>query len=116
MSEFCKESVECSPNFTAIEQYWRVLAGIKLNNTVLECVHRYKYLGLTFFSSGSFMYAQEELYNKASKAYFKVSKDPLSLNPGLHTNMHVFDHTSGAKVQLFAYNKFGQKINSASHV
>jgi hypothetical protein len=23
---------------------------------------------------------------------------------------------SGAKVQLFAYNKFGQKINSASHV
>jgi hypothetical protein len=36
----------------------------KLNNTVLECVHRYKYLGLTFCSSGSFMYAQEELYNK----------------------------------------------------
>jgi hypothetical protein len=36
----------------------------KLNNTVLECVHRYKYLGLTFYSSGSFMYAQEELYNK----------------------------------------------------
>ena len=47
----------------------------KLNNTVLECVHRYKYLGLTFCSSGSFMYAQEELYNKASKAYFKLSKD-----------------------------------------
>lgn len=65
----------------------------KLNNTVLECVHRYKYLGLTFCSSGSFMYAQEELYNKASKAYFKLSKDLLSLNPGLHTSMHVFDHT-----------------------
>ena len=47
----------------------------KLNNTVLECVNRYKYLGLTFCSSGSFMYAQEELYNKASKAYFKLSKD-----------------------------------------
>ena len=62
----------------------------KLNNTVLECVHRYKYLGLTFCSSGSFMYAQEELYNKASKAYFKLSKDLLSLNPGLHTSMHVF--------------------------
>ena len=28
----------------------------KLNNTVLECVHRYKYLGLTFCSSGSFIY------------------------------------------------------------
>jgi hypothetical protein len=65
----------------------------KLNNTVLECVHRYKYLGLTFCSSGSFMYAQEELYNKASKAYFKLSKDLLSLNPGLHTSMHVIDHT-----------------------
>ena len=65
----------------------------KLNNIVLECVHRYKYLGLTFCSSGSFMYAQEELYNKALKAYFKLSKDLLSLNPGLHTSMHVFDHT-----------------------
>jgi hypothetical protein len=39
------------------------------------------------------MYAQEELYNKASKAYLKLSKDLLSLNPGLHTSMHVFDHT-----------------------
>jgi hypothetical protein len=50
----------------------------------------YKYLGLTFCSSGSFMYAQEELYNKASKAYFKLSKDLLSLNPGLHTSMHEY--------------------------
>ena len=48
----------------------------KLNNTVLECVHRYKYLGLTFCSSGSFMYAQEELYNTASKAYFKLKRPP----------------------------------------
>jgi hypothetical protein len=54
------------------------------------------------------MFAQEELYSKASKAYFKLSKDFLSLNPGLHTSMHV--------VQLFAYNKFVKKINSASHV
>jgi hypothetical protein len=49
------------------------------------------------------MYAQEELYNKASKAYFKLY-------------FLCTCRLSGAKVQLFAYNKFGQKINSASHV
>ena len=79
----------------------------KLNNTVLECVHRYKYLGLTFCSSGSFMYAQEELYNKASKAYFKLSKDLLSLNPVLHTSMHVFDHTI-KPILLYIAVKFGE--------
>ena len=61
-----------------------------LNSTILY-LNVFKYLGLTFCSSGSFMFAQEELYSKASKAYFKLSKDLLSLNPGLHTSMH--DHT-----------------------
>ena len=65
----------------------------KLNNTVLECVNKYKYLGITFSASGSFTSAQEELYTKALKAYFKLSKDFLTLNPEVHTSMHVFDHT-----------------------
>ena len=65
----------------------------KLDNTVLECVNKYKYLGVTFCASGSFTHAQEELYKKATKAYFKLSKDFLSLNPNVHTSMHVFDHT-----------------------
>jgi hypothetical protein len=53
------------------------------------------------------MYAQEELYNKASKAYFKLSKDLLSLNPVLHTSMHVFDHTI-KPILLYIAVKFGE--------
>jgi hypothetical protein len=44
-------------------------------------VNRYKYLGIHFCASGSFNFAQEELYKKALKVYFKFSKDLLSLNP-----------------------------------
>ena len=40
----------------------------------LECVNRYKYLGIHFCASGSFYFAQEELYKKAIKVYFKFSK------------------------------------------
>ena len=46
-----------------------------LNSTILY-LNVSKYLGLTFCSSGSIMFAQEELYNKASKAYSKLSKRP----------------------------------------
>lgn len=67
--------------------------SFKVNDGQLECVSRYKYLGITFCSSGSFTIAQEELYKKALKAYFKFSKDLLSLNPSVKTSMHVFDHT-----------------------
>ena len=64
-----------------------------LNENELECVNTYKHLGLMFSASGCFTCAQEELYNKALKAYFKLSKDFLSLNPNIQTSMHVFDHT-----------------------
>ena len=67
--------------------------NFKLNGVNLECVHKYKYLGIMFCASGSFSYAQEELYKKSLKAYFKLSRDFLSMNPELHTSMHVFDHT-----------------------
>jgi hypothetical protein len=43
--------------------------------------------------SGSFTYAQEDLYNKSLKSYFKFSKEFLLLKPNIHISMHVFDHT-----------------------
>jgi hypothetical protein len=64
-----------------------------LIDTQLECVNRYKYLGIHFCASGSFYFAQEDLYKKALKVYFKFSKDLLLLNPTIKTSMHVFDHT-----------------------
>ena len=47
-------------------------------NNNLECVSRYKYLGIWFNNSGSFNFAQNELYQKALKALFKLKSDFLS--------------------------------------
>ena len=62
-------------------------------NHALDCVQHYKYLGVYFSASGSFSFAQNELYKKGLKAYFKLQKDFLAFNPSLKTSMHVFDHT-----------------------
>ena len=59
----------------------------------LECVQHYKYLGVYFSASGTFSFAQNELYKKGLKAFFKLQKDFLSMNPSLKTSIHVFDHT-----------------------
>ena len=64
-----------------------------LRNVSIECVSRYKYLGIYFSASGSFTYAQTELYKKALKAYYKLSKELLSENPEVKISLHVFDHT-----------------------
>ena len=42
---------------------------------------------------GSYSYAQNELYKNSLKAFFKLKKGLLSLNPNIRTIMHVFDHT-----------------------
>ena len=39
----------------------------------LEVVNEYQYLGLKLKSSGTFNFAAEELYTKASHAYFSIS-------------------------------------------
>jgi hypothetical protein len=61
-------------------------------NNNLECVSRYKYLGIWFNNSGSFNFAQNELYQKALKALFKLKSDFLVHNPEVKTSIHVFDH------------------------
>jgi hypothetical protein len=46
-----------------------------------------------FSASGTFSYAQDELYKKSLKAYFKLQKDFLSLSPKPKTSIHIFDHS-----------------------
>ena len=65
----------------------------KFHNKILECVPHYKYLGLHFSSSGSFSYAKSELYKKGLRAYYKLCKGILHLQPSVKTCLHVFDHT-----------------------
>ena len=59
----------------------------------LECIQHWKYLGIHFSASGIFSFAQRELYKKALKAYFKLQKNFLSMNPKVKTCLNVFDHT-----------------------
>lgn len=68
-------------------------AKFYLDDVELECVSEYKYLGVTFCSSGSFSLAQKQLYQKALKSFFKLRKNFISLNPDVKTTIHIFDHT-----------------------
>jgi hypothetical protein len=67
--------------------------NFQLNNTVLDCCNSYKYLGITFSSSGSFTESKTELYKKAVKAFFKLKADVLSLYSMPKTSLHIFDYT-----------------------
>jgi hypothetical protein len=62
-------------------------------NEEVECISNYKYLDIHFTASGTFTIAKHELCKKALKAFFKLRKDFLSLNPGRKTCINVFDHT-----------------------
>ena len=62
-------------------------------NRVIDSVSNYKYLGVLLATSGSFQAAKYELCKKASKAYYKLRNDFISLNPGIKTSVHVFDST-----------------------
>ena len=62
-------------------------------NNNLECVSGYKYIGIWFNKSGSFNFAQNELYQKALKSLFKLKSDFLVHNPEVKTSIHVVDHT-----------------------
>lgn len=63
-----------------------------LENSHLECVNKYKYLGIIMSSCGSFKEARSDLYDKALKASFKLFKDLNSTQPPIKTFLHLFDH------------------------
>jgi hypothetical protein len=45
--------------------------SFRYGNENIECVSNCKYLGIWFSSSGFYSYAQNELYKKSLKAFFK---------------------------------------------
>ena len=47
---------------------------IKYNNTIIENVKQYTYLGMVFSSSGCVNLARKEIYNKGMKALFKLKQ------------------------------------------
>ena len=64
----------------------------KFDNKTLECVKHYRYLGVYFSASGIFNFAQDDIYKKASKAPFKLTKLFSSSKTSINTSLHLFDH------------------------
>ena len=65
----------------------------RFNGKEIECLTRYRYLGLVFSASETLNFAKQDCFNKAKKAYFKLRKDFLSFCPSIKTSLNVFDHT-----------------------
>ena len=63
------------------------------NNVEIEEVQSYKYLGVLFSASGTFSHCQNDLYKRALKAQFKLSKCFGDLHQNVDTILHLFDHT-----------------------
>jgi exonuclease III len=64
-----------------------------LANKQIEVVNEYKYLGIVFKSNGSFDCAQQDLYHRGLKAYFKMAKMLSTEYSDTNTILHLFDHT-----------------------
>lgn len=98
LNYYCKEwCLKINPTKTKVLVFNKAGRHIKhdftFNNSSIKCAQHCKYLGINFSASGSFSVAQGELYNKGLKAYYKLRKDFLSLNPSIINSLHVFDHT-----------------------
>ena len=63
------------------------------NGTEIQNSSSYKYLGILFSSSGTFSYCQSDLYKRALRAQFKLTKCFSNMTPKLDTLIHLFEHT-----------------------
>ena len=87
---------------------------IKYNNTIIENVKQYTYLGMVFSSSGCVNLARKEIYNKGMKALFKLKQLFTPDMPGIKTVLHVFNHTVrpvllyGSEMFFFSPSKFAE--------
>ena len=76
----------CKSGRISKEKY--IYKGIEIQH-----VSTYKYLGIMLSSSGTFSYCQNDLYKRALKASFKISKVFGKLHQNVDTIIHLFDHT-----------------------
>ena len=98
LENYCDDwGLKVNTNKTKIITFNKAGRNIKYKflykNSEIECVPNYKYLGIMFTASETFSMAKHELYKKSLKAYFKLRKNFLSLNPGIRTCLNIFDHT-----------------------
>ena len=97
LNEFCQEwCLDLNVSKTKILIFNK--AGKRIKDTLyysdecLESVQHYRYLGVYFSASGTFNYGQNDIFNKARKATFKVTKIITSAEPSVRTSLHLYDH------------------------
>ena len=60
----------------------------------ISCTTTHKHLGILFSASDTFTPAKKQLYDKSVKALYSLKRIIIfSLNPKIHTSIHIFDHT-----------------------
>jgi hypothetical protein len=72
-----------------------------LNNESIEIVKNYKYLGLTFSSSGSFLTARKDIASQANKAMHILYTRIANLDLPVDLQLKLFDQTI---VPILTYN------------
>ena len=65
----------------------------KIDNTIIEIVDRYKYLGIVFSQSGSFLNARKHIVQQAKKAMTLFYIKTNNLDIPLDLQIKLFDHT-----------------------
>ena len=82
------------------------------NNVEIEHATSYKYLGIVYSSSGTFTHCQNDLYKRALKAYFKLSKCFGDIHRHVDTLLHLFYYT--VKPAALYGSEIWGSINSSS--
>jgi hypothetical protein len=97
LSKYCKEwNLTVNIDKTKVLVFNKpgrlIKTTVNFNNKQIENVTNYKYLGIMFSASGSFVNAKKDLLQRGYKAMFKLTSLFKQAKPGFITSMHLFDH------------------------
>ena len=111
MADSPEELQNCLNHFSTYCQNWKLQINInktkilifgsrkkpnfqfKIDDTIIEIVDRYKYLGIVFSQSGSFLNARKHIVQQAKKAMTLFYIKTNNLDIPLDLQLKLFDHT-----------------------
>lgn len=111
MADSAKEMQNCLNAFASYCQEWKLSINtektkilifgarkrsdiqFKLNDDIIEIVNKYKYLGVYFSQSGSFLNARKHIVQQAKKAMSLLFTRINNLDLPLDLQLKLFDHT-----------------------
>ena len=67
--------------------------AFKIDGEIIETVAKYKYLGIFFTQSGSFLYARKHIVQQAKKAIILLLTRINNMDIPIDLQLKLFDHT-----------------------